>query len=697
MKKSWKTGLLSLFFFLSIIGVAIVVPHQEVRAGNFDNAVDFYNNYGSGIVFKDGYFYYATRGKAATANVSTTHWSTIGYRMRVNTSSQSTYIYFNLSGYTVETVNEVYSDGYIYDLCRINLSYVKSKLAQTNRTAYNEFIINGGYLIVDSCMITVKIDRYGNRTNSGSMDDYGNFWGSVYTDYNGIANAAPWSNPSSLHSYFNKTINYVTELKSRQVVYVRYQNVDGDYGGYSVVINKDYVYGETVSWSRSADTCYNAASISYTAKQDKTSYVSVSRKQYLQNVYVKYQDANGNYSSDWGLAKSQNLYYGSNFEWSYGGNDCYNASSISKYTVTEAKNHYIYISRKKYTVSVSAGTGIESVSGGGSYYYGATSTVDAAVKTGYTWKNWSGTYTSISKRYSFTVIGNVALTANAEANTYYIVFYPNGGSGTMTTMTCKYDQTYTLPEMSFTPPAHPCTYLGWNTDANAYSASYSEKQQIRNLTSIDGYTFYFYAIWDYAPDLTCSDRYFTLYEAKTGIITEAELLRTVKSTDREDETTQIMVKNYSLTMFTSFTSSEELVITYTTTDSRNNTTEKQVKVTIVDTDATVEGPMDFDGKKQYARFIDSSYYLKSYEAGGLESSSKWRSEVTYKDTLEAAMNNVKGEDGNWSHTVQTWEFSKEDIVQVKQYVKDNGMGNSVDIRNLLRFLNLFIRCRDSSM
>lgn len=115
-------------------------------------------------------------------------------------------------------------------------------------------------------MITVKIDKYGNRTNSGSLDDYGNFWESVYTDYNGIANAVPWSNPSSLLSYFNKTINYVTELKSRQVVYVRYQNTDGDYGGYSVVINKDYVYGENFSWSRSADTCYNAASISYTAK-----------------------------------------------------------------------------------------------------------------------------------------------------------------------------------------------------------------------------------------------------------------------------------------------------------------------------------------------------------------------------------------------------------------------------------------------
>ena len=672
-----------------IIGVAVVVPPQEVKAGKFDNAVDFYNNYGSGIVFKDGYFYYATRGKAATVNVSTTHWSTIGYRMRVNTSTQSTYIYFNLSGYTVETVNEVYSDGYIYDLCRINLSYVKSKLAQTNRTAYNEFIINGGYLVVDSCMITVKIDKYGNRTNSGSMDDYGNFWGSVYTDYNGIANAAPWSNPSSLHSYFNKTINYVTELKSRQVVYVRYQNADGDYGGYSVVINKDYVYGETVSWSRSADACYNAASISYTAKQDKTSYISVSRKQYVQNVYVKYQDSNGNYNGDWTLAKSQNLYYGSGFEWSYGGNDCYNASSISKYTVAEAKNHYIYISRKKYTVSVSAGTGIESVSGGGSYYYGASYTTDAVVKTGYTWKNWSGTYTSSNKRYSFTVVGNVALTANAEANTYYITFHPNGGSGTMVTLTCKYDQTYTLPAMSFTPPAHPCTYIGWNTDANAYSASFLERQQIRNLTSVDGYTFYFYAIWDYAPDLTCSDRYFTLYEAKTGVITEAELLRTVKSIDREDGTTQIRVKNYSRAMFTNFIGSGELVITYTTTDSRNNKTEKQVKVTIVDTDATKEGPMDFDGKKQYARFIDSSYYLKSYENGGLESTSKWKSDVTYKDTLSAAMNNTKGEDGNWSHTVQTWEFSKENIEKVKQYVSDNGVGNSKHGSALVQFLTIF--------
>ncbi len=694
MRKSWKAGLFGLFFFLSMVGIFAMAPSQQVMAGTFDNAVQFYNRYGSDIVFKDGYFYYATRGKEAGSDASTTHWGTIGYRMQVNTDTKSVYIYFDLSGYTVETVDEVYSGGYVYDLCRINLSYVKSKLAQKNKTAYNEFIISGGYLVVDSCMVTIKIDKYGNETNSGSMDDYGNFSGKVYTDYDGIANAAPWSNPSSLKSYFTKTINYETVLKSRQIVYVRYQDKEGDYGDYSAVINRDYVYGETVSWSRDEDTCYNEASISYTAKLDKTSYISVSRKKYIQSVYVKYQDASGDYSDDWTLINSQNIYYGASFEWSYDETATYNENSVSKYTVKLQKNHYIYITRKTYSVSVSAGNGVGSVSGGGSYYYGASCTVDATVKTGYTWGNWSGTYSSTFKKYTFTVKGTVSLKANAEANTYYIEFHSNGGNGTMEKLTCKYDQTYTLPVMSFVPPSNPCSYIGWNTNAGAYTPSFIERQQIQNLTSTNGYTIHFYAIWDYAPGLTTSNRFFTLYEAKTGIITQAELLRTVTSSDREDGITQVKVKNYSSSMFTGLTGSRELIITYTTTDSKNNVAEKQVKVTIVDTSAMVEGPLDFDGRKQYARFIDAKYYLQPYEKGGLELTSKWKTDVTFRDTLSSAMKNVKGKDGNWSHVVQTWVFTKEDIDQVKVYITYNEMGKTKNDMALLHFRVQFGRFKD---
>ena len=74
----------------------------------------------------------------------------------------------------------------------------------------------------------------------------------------------------------------------------------------------------------------------------------------------------------------------------------------------------------------------------------------------------------------------------------------------------------------------------------------------------------------------------------------------------------------------------------------------------------------------------------------MEATSKWRSEVTYRNTLAAAMNNVKGEDGNWSHVAKSCEFSKEDIEQVKQYVRDNGMGDSKSGTGLWRFMSQII-------
>ena len=47
----------------------------------------------------------------------------------------------------------------------------------------------------------------------------------------------------------------------RQTIQVRYENGDGTFTGYSNVINKNYKYGETVSWSRAQDETYEAGSI----------------------------------------------------------------------------------------------------------------------------------------------------------------------------------------------------------------------------------------------------------------------------------------------------------------------------------------------------------------------------------------------------------------------------------------------------
>lgn len=54
------------------------------------------------------------------------------------------------------------------------------------------------------------------------------------------------------------------------------------------------------------------------------------------------------------------------------------------------------------------------------------------------------------------------------------------------------------------------------------------------------------------------------------------------------------------------------------------------------------------------------------------------------------MNNTQN-GGNSTNSV--WIFTKEDIAEVKEYVSDNGLGNSKSETALSRFINNFIRCK----
>ncbi len=76
-----------------------------------------------------------------------------------------------------------------------------------------------------------------------------------------------------------------------------------------------------------------------------------------------------------------------------------------------------YYSRNKYTVTLNKSTGISSVSGTGTYYYGASVTIDADVKPDYTWNNWTGTHSTATQRYTFSMPAyNVTDTANATSD-----------------------------------------------------------------------------------------------------------------------------------------------------------------------------------------------------------------------------------------------------------------------------------------
>ena len=203
---------------------------------------------------------------------------------------------------------------------------------------------------------------------------------------------------------------------------------------------------------------------------------------------------------------------------------------------------------------------------GGSYgtYHPTSATYDVAftvsnpTRTGYQFAGWtitgldSCTHTYGSKTTSAHTLGyiketlfknlrstsgTVTYTAVWTPNTYYIVFNANGGSGSMSKMTCTYDKAYNLTANTFTRA--DWTFEKWNTNAAGTGTSYANKASVKNLTATNGATINLYAVWmpniTYVVDgdkkvvtnvdtITKGDR-FTIPAARTTVATRANCHR----------------------------------------------------------------------------------------------------------------------------------------------------------------------------
>ena len=304
-----------------------------------------------------------------------------------------------------------------------------------------------------------------------------------------------------------------TPIPYKQIVKVRYQNANGTWGNYSDVINANYNYGSTVSWSRAADATYKAASISYTVTGANTKYVSVYRNTYLQIVKVRYQNADGTWG-EYSDVINANYLYGSTVAWTRAADATYKATSIS-YTVTQVNTKYISVYRNTYIVTLYKGTGIDSVTGAGTYFYGQTATINATLTVGYKWINWTGTTTYSNISNSFTVDGDKTFTANAEPITYTVRFNGNGNWNTSQgsyTQRFTYDVSGTLIPNKFTRPDDTTynsinyikgyEFIGWGTSATQKTATYTDKQEVKNLKNTQGAVLDLYAIWKKPITLT---------------------------------------------------------------------------------------------------------------------------------------------------------------------------------------------------
>ncbi len=521
-------------------------------------------------------------------------------------------------------------------------------------------------------------------------------------------------------------------------------------------------------------------------------------------------------------------------------------------TVTEDGKLVIdyFYERQFYNVTLHAGTGIETVLGGGAYRYGQSVTIDASVKTGYHWSHWSGSFDQDTKNYTFTMpMSNVELTANGEANKYTIHFDPNGGAGHIDDIIATYDTDITLPdiwkadgtaayekytldgvnvtgdvisgaiprsmmagyeeeepedaedtetagksedsekqdskkddtkdsaesmekaienessesteeteesakedkagsesmdeskekdnsddaeeaeqakaaennaanakedkagddteELEDTKKAaepvkkvYASVFMGWSLEdgRDSFIPKWKAGDVVRNLVAEDGGEITLYAVWDDCPWIQAEDLYYTLDQAQSGFITEAEILSHATASDREDGSpiapgtnpaasdpsryTSFTIPDYQAGEFTSlqhdFATSENLTVV----DHVGNTYVKQIMVHVTDTTPKKITQMDLTG---VTRFINSKYYKKPFEEGGLEDNSIWKVDPEYKAALEAALNNMEHDT-----PVETYVFSKETIKQMKQYVEAHGIGNSKEPDALRNFYNLFL-------
>lgn len=89
--------------------------------------------------------------------------------------------------------------------------------------------------------------------------------------------------------------------------------------------------------------------------------------------------------------------------------------------------------------------------------------------------------------------GDANLLAQWQQNQYTIRFEPNGGTGEMSAQTMNYDETAKLSANRFTRADHFFTH--WSTQADGKGTTYTDTQDVRNLTAEANGSVLLYAQW----------------------------------------------------------------------------------------------------------------------------------------------------------------------------------------------------------
>ena len=374
-----------------------------------------------------------------------------------------------------------------------------------------------------------------NTEEDGSGDDY--FPGDTYSENEALYLYAQWT-PIKYTVAYNGNGSTSGSMSTQTFTYGK---------SYNLAANGFVRSGcHFAGWNTKAD----GSGTSYADKQSVKNLASTHGAkitlyaQWVKSTYTICFHANGGigsmadvtvpYDTSYKLPTNKFTYQGYTFDkWkTEDGTSVYGNEAAIKYSSSQLKsgvlNLYAQWKINQYTLTITGDSGVETITGSGTYNYGTTANVTYQIKPGYHIKNitgttadgdpngaWTGhTGKSGTVNDTWTVKAcNRTIVVHTEPNTYTVKYDGNGNTGGSTgSSNHTYGTAKALTANGYTKTGY--SFNGWNTKADGSGTAYADKASVKNLTTANGGTVTLYAQWT-------ANKYTVAYNANGGTGTMA--------------------------------------------------------------------------------------------------------------------------------------------------------------------------------
>lgn len=243
--------------------------------------------------------------------------------------------------------------------------------------------------------------------------------------------------------------------------------------------------------------------------------------------------------------------------------------------------------------------------------------------------------------------------------------------------------------------------LDKNDSPVTHTITYQVKDSAGNVTTAKKTV---QVIYNEFPTIKANDFKFTLNEAQNGKITKDALLEkaiasgVLSASDVEDGDmkSKIELIDYDANAFKTMKQEGFIPITYRVQDSMGPGGNGKVTLKTVNVNVSI---LQKKETVRYVRFINKAYYEKNanldrnalegkYDQiallsanGGLHPFSVWYTDPKYREAITGYLEKTTG---------TTYVYTKEDIKQMRKFVKQHGVGNAKEQNGLSKFADIFM-------